>query len=110
MILWILDKINAASSAIMKIKDEMTCKQQTKNKMADSDCGLRHHYLFNLRLPIAKCVQFSFMCDCQNFCLALYSERSAEKRNTNFAKIGNHLHNHLHMKQGKNSSLRKKQF
>ena len=56
MILWILDKINAASSAIMKIKDEMTCKQQTKNKMADSDCGLRHHYLFNLRLPIAKCI------------------------------------------------------
>ena len=24
------------------------------NKMADSDYGLRHHYLFNL--PIAKCI------------------------------------------------------
>ena len=53
MILWILDRINAASSAIMKIEVEMTRKQRTK-KMADSDCGLRHHYLLNL--PIAKCV------------------------------------------------------
>ena len=38
----------------MKIEVEMTRKQRTKNKMADSDCGLRHHYLLNL--PIAKCV------------------------------------------------------
>ena len=38
----------------MKIEVEMTRKQRTKNKMADSDCGLRHHYLLNL--PIAKCL------------------------------------------------------
>ena len=44
----------AHASAIMKIEVEMTRKQRTKNKMADSDCGLRHHYLLNL--PIAKCV------------------------------------------------------
>ena len=54
MLLWILDIINAACSAIMKIEVQMTRKQRTKNKMADSDCGLRHHYLLNL--PIAKCV------------------------------------------------------
>ena len=45
----------------MKIEVEMTRKQRTKNKMADSDCGLRHHYLLNL--PIAKCVYFSFVCN-----------------------------------------------
>ena len=49
MILWILDWINAASSVIMKIEVEITRKQGTKNKMADSDCGLRHHYLLIFR-------------------------------------------------------------
>ena len=45
MILLILDWINAASSAKINIEVKMTCKQRTKNKMEDSDCGLRHHYL-----------------------------------------------------------------
>ena len=45
----------------MKIEVAMTRKQRTKNKMADSDCGLRHHYLLNL--PIAKCVySIIFVC------------------------------------------------
>ena len=34
----------------------MTRKQRTKNKMADSECGLRHHYLLNL--PIANVYSF----------------------------------------------------
>ena len=43
-----------ACSAIMKIEVEMTRKQRAKNKMADSDCGLRHNYLLNL--PMKKCL------------------------------------------------------
>ena len=43
----------------------MTRKQRTKNKKADSDCGLRHHYLLNL--PIAKCVVFVCMRFVKNF-------------------------------------------
>ena len=39
---------------IMKIEVEMARKERTKNKMADNDCGLRHHYI--LKLPIEKCV------------------------------------------------------
>ena len=50
MIVWILDWINAASSAIMKIEVEMTHTKRTKNKMADSDCGLRHNYLGSVHI------------------------------------------------------------
>ena len=41
----------------MNIKVEMTRKQRTKNKMADSDCGLRHNYLLNLPIcDIKMCI------------------------------------------------------
>ena len=49
---------------------EMIRKQRTKNKMADSDCDLRHHYLLNL--PIAKCEYFCLCVICQKCWLSLH--------------------------------------
>ena len=45
----------------MKIEVEMTRKKRTKNKMADSDCGLRHHYLLNLPIRSKMCIVFACM-------------------------------------------------
>ena len=44
----------------MKIEVEMTHKQRIKNKMADSDCGLRHH-LFIKFADSKMCIVFVCM-------------------------------------------------
>ena len=64
MILWKLNGINAASSVIMRIEVEMARVLRTKNKKADSDCGLRHHYS---KIYIGFC----FCAICQKFWLSL---------------------------------------
>ena len=46
----------------MKIEVEMTCKQQTKNKMADSDCGLTFKASLFIKLTDSNmCIVFVCM-------------------------------------------------